>query len=337
MKNILYPIKFTPILKEKIWGGQRLTKQLCKLHKSSSATPIGESWEICGIENNVSVVSNGALKGKTLNELLIDYPIEILGDKNYKKYGAVFPLLFKFIDAKEDLSIQLHPDDVISNGKYQSFGKTEMWYIINSEEQESKIYNGLKHLITAEVYSDYVAQKKVLELIHTDVAKDGDAFFIPAGTVHAIGKGVLLAEIQQSSDITYRIYDWDRTDAMGNTRELHTEKALEVLNFNNYGSCKIEKPLKKTETDLKKRLVQCKHFTTNEINITNNQTLEIDVSTIDSFVVYMCIKGELTIQVNGVTQETLKKGETLLIPALADKITLKTTTPDTAIILETYI
>ena len=223
----LYPLKFTPILKEKIWGGNALNNIFSK---SSSGNKLGESWELSGYRGDESVVSNGILAGKTLTELIEIYKGELVGSENYKKYSLSFPLLFKLIDANENLSIQVHPGDEIADKRHNSFGKTEMWYVIDAEPGAELIIGFLKDCSRSE-YLDALAVGEVESLLQKVAVSKGDVFYIPAGLVHAIGKGVVVAEIQQSSDITYRIYDYKRTDEKGNERELHTEQALDVINF----------------------------------------------------------------------------------------------------------
>ncbi len=309
-ENLKYPIKFHPILQEKIWGGTKLVSNFNKVSKSKK---IGESWEISGVEGWVSEVSNGKLKGSSLTEMVKDYGQTLLGKEVYNNFGEEFPLLFKFIDASENLSIQLHPNDELAKLRHNSFGKTEMWYVLDANE-DSKLYAGFNGEYNKDSYLKEFNEGHILNMIHEDTIEKGDSFFIEVGTIHAIGKGALIAEIQQTSNVTYRVYDWDRVDDQGNSRELHTELALEALDFSKIGSCKIN-----YETKLNKstNIFSCKYFTTNKIIL--NRDLEIDLSVRNSFVVYMCVDGEAEVSVNN-NLEQLKKGETILIAACIDEI-----------------
>ena len=227
MNEQLYPLKFQPILKEKIWGGQKLNKVL---NKSSLAKNVGESWEISDVEGDTSIVINGNLKGNSLKQLLEDYKDELIGTKNHKIFGNKFPLLIKFIDAKQDLSIQLHPNDELAAKRHNSFGKTEMWYVMQADDDANLIV-GFNQEVTPETYLKHLENKTLTEILNFDTVKTGDTYFIEVGRVHAIGAGVLLAEIQQTSDITYRVYDWDRVDDQGNERELHNDLAIDAIDF----------------------------------------------------------------------------------------------------------
>ena len=227
MTKTLYPLKFDPILKDKIWGGQKL-KTL--LNKASDLPNIGESWELSDVEGDTSVVRNGALKGNSLKELLEHYQANLIGNKNYKVFGNKFPLLIKFIDAKEDLSIQLHPNDELAAKRHNSFGKTEMWYVMQADKDANLIV-GFNQKMNAETYLEHLEAKTLTQILNFDKVKEGDTYFIEVGRVHAIGAGVMLAEIQQTSDITYRVYDWDRVDDQGNARELHNDLAIDAFNF----------------------------------------------------------------------------------------------------------
>ena len=309
---INYPIKFYPILKEKIWGG---TKLVTKLHKKSILKNIGESWELSDVDDNVSVVSNGILKGKTLRELLETYKAELVGENNYSRFGNNFPLLIKFIDAKEDLSVQVHPNDEIAKKLHNSFGKTEMWYIMQAD-QGSKLIVGFSKEITPDQYLNNVAENKIASILNYENVKAGDAFFIEPGTVHTIGTGILLAEIQQTSDITYRIYDWDRVDEKGNPRELHTDLAMEAINFKDKIRAKHQYS---TYINSLNTIVKCEYFITNFIHVVGEK--ELDYVESDSFVIFMCVQGNATIKM-GEFFENLNFGEIVLIPATAEKVVI---------------
>jgi mannose-6-phosphate isomerase len=223
----LYPLQFEPIFKERIWGGTKLKTYLNKPIQSDNT---GESWEISTVENDVSIVSNGNFKGKSLNDLIDEFPEQILGTKVYEQFGKQFPLLFKFIDAREDLSIQLHPNDELAKKRHNSFGKTEMWYVMQAEAN-ARLIVGFKEKSSANEYIENLNNKTLLSILDSKKVKEGDVFFLETGTIHAIGAGILIAEIQQTSDITYRVYDFDRVDAQGNQRELHLDLALDAINY----------------------------------------------------------------------------------------------------------
>jgi len=221
--SALYPLKFKTIFKDKIWGGQKIKTYL---HKDFSPLPnCGETWEISGVKSDVSVVNGGALDGETLADLLEQFKGELVGEKVYAHFGNIFPLLVKFIDANDDLSIQVHPNDELAKKRHNSFGKTEMWYVIESDPG-STLISGFNKEMTQQEYLDKLNSGHIMDILNRENANAGDVFFLPAGRVHTIGKGLLVAEIQQTSDITYRIYDFDRVDANGHKRELHTQEAL---------------------------------------------------------------------------------------------------------------
>ncbi len=310
---INYPIKFVPILKEKIWGGNKLKNVL---DKNTTRQNIGESWEVSGVEESVSIVANGELKGTNLKELIAYHKSDFVGKQNYKTYGNNFPLLIKFIDAKQDLSVQVHPNDQTAQKRHDSFGKTEMWYVMQADK-DANIIVGFNQEMSQEKYQYHLKENKLEDILHRQEVKEGDTFFINAGKIHAIGSGVLLAEIQQTSDITYRVYDWNRKDANGKGRELHTDLALDVIDFGYKDDYK--RPYKK-EDNQSSTMVDCNYFTTNFLKVKN--TLSKNLLAIDSFMVYMCTKGSAEITVNNIS-ESIKEGETILIPAIADQIDIK--------------
>ncbi|MFA5046980.1 MAG: type I phosphomannose isomerase catalytic subunit, partial [Paludibacter sp.] len=284
---MLYPLKFEPVLKDKIWGGTKL-KSL--FNKAATSDKLGESWELSGYEADESVVTNGFLTGNNLPELIEIYMGELVGDKIYDEFGLYFPLLFKLIDANENLSIQVHPGDEIAAERHNSFGKTEMWYVIDADPGAVLII-GFKNDCSRDEYLDALEKGHVEDLLQKVPVTKGDVFFIPAGLVHAIGKGVVVAEIQQSSDITYRIYDFNRTDDQGNERELHTEEALDVIQFEASKNPKINYNLLTNEIT---PLVNCQYFTTSILHF--NQYLTRNYASINSFVTYMCMEGNFVIE-----------------------------------------
>jgi mannose-6-phosphate isomerase len=308
-----YPLKFQPILKEKIWGGNKLVELL---HKETQKSRVGESWEISDVEGDTSIVANGNLKGKSLRTLLKEYKGELMGEKAYKTFGNRFPLLIKFIDANTELSVQLHPNDRVAKERHNSFGKTEMWYIMAADEH-AEIIVGFKKNISKAEYLKQLNSGNITELLNFEQVKEGDAFFINPGKVHAIGAGVLLAEIQQTSDITYRIYDWDRTDADGKSRDLHTDLALDIIDF------EFKKDFKKPYThsrNTSNNIVTCEYFTTNFLPISGG-TVKKNYTAIDSFVIYMCVRGAAEISVYG-NSENIEQGQTVFIPAKSDHVEL---------------
>lgn len=316
-----YPLQFEPILKERIWGGEKLKTVL---NKPITSNITGESWELSTVEGDVSIVSNGVLKGKSLTELIENHPEEVLGTAVYKKFGKQFPLLFKYLDAKTDLSIQVHPNDELAKIRHNSFGKTEMWYIMQADEN-ARIIVGFKEKSNAKEYVAHLENKTLLDLLEEVNVKTGDVFFLETGTVHAIGAGLVVAEIQQTSDITYRLYDFDRVDADGNLRELHIDLALDAIN---YDKVETHKTYSK-ETNKSNEMANCPYFTTNYLPL--DGTIKVSKNS-DSFTVYMCTEGAFQLDYSQITYN-YKKGDTLLIPA---KMTNYNMT-GTAILLEIYI
>lgn len=310
----LYPLKFKTIYKDKIWGGQKIRTLLKK--DFGNLPNCGETWEISGVKGNVSVVSEGSLQGQNLEFLLNEYKENLVGEKVYKTYGNEFPLLVKFIDSNDDLSVQVHPDDALAKKRHSSFGKTEMWYIFQADVNAT-LNSGFNRPLTREQYLDYFNNGKLIDILNIEKVQADDVYFLPAGRVHYIGKGCLLAEIQQSSDITYRIYDFDRKDDKGNTRELHTEQSIDAIDFTyhkNYKSRYIDKINEVVP------LVSCPYFTTNKLHF--NEVIDRDFTKLDSFVIYVCMSGELTIDYAS-DSANLKTGEAILIPASIKKINLK--------------
>jgi len=300
------PIKFIPILKEKIWGG---TKLIDVLHKEPSikSTSIGESWEISTVDNSISVVAEGEYQGKTLIDLIKLFPTALLGKKVAKQFKDGFPLLIKYIDAKQDLSVQLHPDDTLAKKRHNSFGKTEMWYIMQADE-DARIIVGFKEQVNRKQYQKVLKEGKITQILNSEKVKKGDVYFIPTGRVHAIGAGVMLAEIQQTSDITYRIYDWNRIDKNGKSRDLHTNEAIDALDFKVHDLYKTPYSVKDNETV---EIVACPFFITKIISV--KDTIKKDFSNRDSFTIFMCVSGNVTLKYEN-QKMPLQYGETVLIP-----------------------
>lgn len=322
----LYPLKFKPILKSIIWGGD----EICKFKNITPVEDgIGESWEISGVEGDISVVVNGELENKTLEEIISTYKGQLVGEKNYETFGTKFPLLIKFIDARDDLSIQVHPDDEMAGKRHNSFGKTEMWYVINAAPG-AFLYSGFKKQMTPESYVESIKDNTFVDYLVKHELKKGDVFFLPAGRVHAIGAGTFITEIQQTSDITYRIYDYNRKDANGNGRELHTELAKDAIDYKIYDSYQTPYTRKENQPVL---LETCKYFTTNLLEVTKDITR--DYSDIDSFVVYICMGGACSIRDDKGNDLYVKQGESVLIPADTKNVSIS---PDGSVqLLETYV
>ena len=325
MNKNLYPLRFTPIIKDKIWGGSKLKNILKKPTTSDKA---GESWEISAVEGDVSVVADGFLAGNELSELVEVYMGDLVGHKVYEKYGNEFPLLFKFIDANDDLSIQVHPNDEVAARRHHAYGKTEMWYIMQADS-ESELVLGFKEDTHKETYTKHLNDGTLMRLLNKEVVTAGEVIFLPAGRVHAIGKGILLAEIQETSDLTYRIFDYNRPGEDGKMRELHTDLALDVIDFKNRAPYKTEYTAIENQGNL---AVSCPHFTTNVLPLT--KPIQRELVQIDSFVVYMCVKGGIEIIANG-QPYGLVKGQSILIPAEIEQLELKPS--QASVLLEVYI
>jgi len=322
----LYPLKFEPIFKDKLWGGQKMKSVLDMDFKS--LPNCGEAWLLSGVEGNQSIVSNGFLEGNELNELVEVYMDNLVGGHAYNQYGNEFPILVKIIDANAWLSIQVHPDDNLARKRHNGSGKTEMWYIMGADEG-SQLISGFNKKTNEEVYLQHLENNTLEEIMNFEKVKKGDVFYIPSGRVHALGPGILLTEIQQTSDITYRIYDWERIDASGMMRELHTELALEAIDFKVHKNYKSPYVLQANKTV---NLVESAHFTTNILQL--DKPIRKDYSELDSFVIYVCTQGSLILENNSI-KTIVSSGEAVLIPAELEHITLF---PDHKVsLLESYI
>lgn len=325
-KKYLYPLKFDTIFKEKIWGGTKVRDVLGK--DFSPLKNCGETWEISGVEGNLSKVSDGPLKGMTIPEITAMFKQDFVGKKVFEQYGTNFPLLVKFIDAAQDLSIQVHPNDKLAKQRHNSLGKTEMWYVFQADKG-SKLITGFNRNINKEEYLEHLDSGKLTEILNEEKVSAGDTFYLPAGRVHTIGKGLLLAEIQQSSDVTYRIYDFDRTDDDGNKRELHTELALDALDFKSYSDYKtrVNKSINEVVP-----LVKSQYFQTNLLEFTTGIIREHYNK--DSFVIYTCTEGEAEIETLG--QKTkICMGNAVLIPQKFPEVHIRTKSGFK--MLETYV
>ena len=321
-------IKFEPLLKQTLWGGDKI---IPFKHLDAQLENVGESWEISGVKDNETIVADGEYKGRSLNDLVRELKGKLVGEDNYQRFGDEFPLLIKFIDARQDLSIQVHPTDEIAHRQGKSRGKTEMWYALGSQESGDKrlpmLYNGLKKQITPEQYKDMVENDTITDALARYEVREGDVFFIPAGRIHAIGAGCFVAEIQQTSDVTYRIYDFKRKDKNGNYRELHTKEAAESINYTVLDNYRTDYTLPKNEGV---QVVQCPYFTTAVYDLTEPMTL--DYTELDSFVILIAVKGEGTLTADGETV-TFQTGDTVLIPATTTEVKVEGEVK----FLETYV
>ncbi|MFZ4465231.1 MAG: type I phosphomannose isomerase catalytic subunit [Bacteroidales bacterium] len=311
--DILYPFKFTPVYKEKIWGGQKIS-QILK-HNVGDLPNCGEVWLVSGVNDDPSVVSNGFLAGNELNELVEVYMGDLVGEKVYDTYGDVFPILVKVIDSNDWLSVQVHPDDELAEKMHIGSGKTEMWYVLQSDDH-AQLISGFNQKIDQDTYQKALNNKKLKDILQFVDAKKEDVFFIPSGKIHALGPGLLIAEIQQTSDNTFRVYDWDRVDNKGIGRQLHTAEALQAIDFENETEAKTKYRIK---PDGSSSLVNCEFFTTNLVDL--NKPLRKDYSEIDSFVILMCVDGSCELRWDGQAMH-LALSETVLIPNLIDEIEL---------------
>ncbi|MBQ9672362.1 MAG: class I mannose-6-phosphate isomerase [Prevotella sp.] len=316
-------LKFKPLLKQTLWGGDKI---IAFKHLQEKLENVGESWEISGVKDNETVVDGGAYDGRKLNDLVAELKEQLVGHENYELFGNEFPLLIKFIDACQDLSIQVHPTDEIAHRQGKPRGKTEMWYALESDKG-AQLYNGLKKQITPEEYKQMVANDTITDALARYTVSEGDVFFIPAGRIHAIGAGCFVAEIQQTSDVTYRIYDFKRRDKNGNYRELHTELAAESIDYTVLDNYRTEYQLEKDDP---KDVVSCPYFSTAVYDLTIPMT--IDYEGLDSFVILIGLKGSGTLTANGQTV-SLNAGETVLIPAAINEVKVNGTVK----FLETFV
>ena len=315
--------KFEPLLKQTLWGGDKI---IPFKHLDAQLENVGESWEISGVKDNETIIANGPDKGKSLNQLVREQKEKLVGCENYQRFGDEFPLLIKFIDARQDLSIQVHPTDEIAHRQGKPRGKTEMWYALEPTPG-AQLYNGLKKQITPEQYKSMVADDTITDALARYEVHEGDVFFIPAGRIHAIGAGCFVAEIQQTSDVTYRIYDFKRRDKNGNYRELHTELAAESINYTVLDNYRTAYTLPKNEGT---QVVSCPYFTTAVYDL--NEPMTLDYSELDSFVILIAVKGEGKL-ICGDEETVFQMGDTILLPATAKEVRVKGTVK----FLETFV
>ena len=316
-------IKFRPILKQVLWGGNKIIsfKQL-----DADMEQVGESWEVSGVKDNESIVANGQYEGMKLNDLVALLKGDLVGKENYERFGNEFPLLIKFIDASKQLSIQVHPNDEQAKAKGLKRGKTEMWYIMESAP-DATLLSGLKRTITPEEYKAMVENETITDALCEYRVGEGDVFYLPAGRIHSIGAGTFLAEIQETSDVTYRIYDFKRKDKDGNYRQLHTEAAAECIDYSVENDYRTKYEARKNEGV---ELAQCPHFTTSVYDL--DEPMLLDYSELDSFVVLIALSGECTLS-TGDAETQLRAGETVLLPATTQTLNVSGTVK----FLETFV
>lgn len=318
----IHPLKFKTIFKEKIWGGQKIKTILGKDH--GDLDNCGETWELSGVEGNISEVANGVLVGSKITNLIQEHKEALVGDKIYKQFGNEFPLLIKFIDAAQDLSIQVHPDDQLALKRHNMRGKSEMWYILQSENG-SELISGFNQNLTQEQFKKHHQNGSLNTILNKEKVEKGDVFYLPAGRIHTIGKGLLLTEIQPTTDITYRIYDFDRVDKDGNKRELHLEEALDAIDFNHYLNYKTPFIDNKNQAN---HIIATPFFTTNKLTL--DRSLDIDRSSLDCFKIYIGVGGK-----GRIAGESIEFGEVMLVPASIKNYTIE---PEGELeLLETYI
>ena len=321
---------FEPLLKETLWGGDRI---IPFKHLGVCLDHVGESWEISGVKGNETVVANGPDKGKSLNQLVKEQKERLMGKENYEHFGDEFPLLIKFIDARQDLSIQVHPNDEVAHRHGKDRGKTEMWYCLGGKESGDRsqekpfLYNGLKQQITPEQYKEMVDNDTITDALARYEVSEGDVFFIPAGRIHSIGAGCFVTEIQQTSDVTYRIYDFKRKDKNGNYRELHTQEAAESIDYTVLDDYRTAYVPKKDEGV---QIVSCPHFTTAVYDLTEPMTL--DYTDLDSFVILIAVKGD-GLLICGNEELPFRMGDTVLLPATTEEVKVEGTVK----FLETFV
>lgn len=326
---MLYPLKFTPIYKTKLWGGERL--KCYARHDGGHTERVGETWDVSTIEGNESLVENGFLQGNTLDELVEVYMGDLVGDSVFQRYGNEFPLLVKLIDSAQDLSIQVHPNDAMAMEQNQPWGKTEMWYILDAEP-EAFVVAGFTHPVNKAEYLRLVAENRLESVLRKTPVKKGDVIFIPAGCVHSIGAGCVILEVQQTSDVTYRIYDYNRVDADGKKRELHTDLAADAIDFEQWRNDKIEPHPTCDGNPL--RLVSCDYFTADVLSVATPQNL--DLALLDSFVLLTTLEGNAIIRYNG-GEISLETGETTLVPAALEWVEIVPQGGTHAKVMKTYI
>ena len=314
LEHLMYPLKFEPVLKQTLWGGDKI---IPFKHLNENLTNVGESWEVSAVEGSESVVANGADKGLTLPEMVRKYREELVGEANYARFGNQFPLLVKFIDARQKLSIQVHPDDELAKKRHNSFGKNEMWYVVSADEGATLI-SGFSRQITPKEYKERVHDGTFDEVLQTCAIQPGDVFYVPAGRVHGIGAGAFVVEVQQSSDVTYRIYDYNRKDKNGKLRDLHISQAMDAINFSD-----VQDDFRtEYETVINEpvEILTTPYFSVSLYDMTEEITC--DYSELDSFVIFVCVEGSCRMVDDAENEVTICAGETVLFPAVTQSVSI---------------
>ena len=327
MQTVLYPFKFKPIFKDRIWGGRKIKEQLGLDY--GPLPNCGEVWLLSGVWDEQSEIANGDFEGDEINDLVETFMGDLVGDDVFDKYGETFPLLIKIIDPLTWLSVQVHPDDEIAQKIGLENGKTEMWYVMHADK-DAELVSGFNREVTKAEVEKLIYEKKISEVLNYEKVNDGDVFFIPARRIHALGPGCMVAEIQQTSDTTYRVYDWDRLDQHGMYRELHIPQSLFTLNYKHEDNYRTEYQRDKKDATVK--MVECPYFTTNYIDL--DAILAKDYSELDSFVILTCVEGGFTLKYED-GEEIVNTGECILIPNIIKKVEIKAL--GHCKILETYI
>lgn len=321
----LYPLKFAPILKHQIWGGDKIRN--IYRHDIPHMEKVGESWDVSALGDDDSEVTNGFLEGNSLKDLIEVYMGDLVGDRIYSKYGVDFPILLKIIDAKEPLSIQVHPGQMEADGVLRN-GKNEIWYILDAEPG-AYVIAGFNRYVSKPEFVEHIHNNTLDEVLNRISVKRGDMVYVPSGCVHSIGGGCLICEIQQSSDVIYRVYDYNRSDDNGNRRPLHIDKAVETIDYEHWENKRIDI---KHQCDDIVNVVDNEFFTVNCIEI--DKPKEYEVGVIDSFVLLTCVEGHVTCKFYD-DYLTIVDGETILIPAEMTTLYLVPTVPSK--LLETYV
>ena len=314
LEHLMYPLKFEPVLKQTLWGGDKI---IPFKHLNENLSNVGESWEVSAVEGSESVVANGADKGLTLPEMVRKYREELVGEANYARFGNQFPLLVKFIDARQKLSIQVHPDDELAKKRHNSFGKNEMWYVVSADEGATLI-SGFSRQITPKEYKERVHDGTFDEVLQTCAIQPGDVFYVPAGRVHGIGAGAFVVEVQQSSDVTYRIYDYNRKDKNGKLRDLHISQAMDAINFSD-----VQDDFRtEYETVINEpvEILTTPYFSVSLYDMTEEITC--DYSELDSFVIFVCVEGSCRMVDDAENEVTICAGETVLFPAVTQSVSI---------------
>ncbi|HPK30415.1 MAG TPA: class I mannose-6-phosphate isomerase [Bacteroidales bacterium] len=321
MTKKLYPLKFQPILKTKVWGGNRLVKEYGKYpdpEEEIDLSHIGESWEIADMGDESTMVSEGFLAENSLFDLLETYLGDLVGDKVFEMYNLQFPIMVKLLDINKHISVQVHPDDEIALERYDSYGKEEFWHILDADN-DAVIYLGFKRKVTATEFYDRCKDGTVIQLLNEIRPKKGDNFHIKPGTVHSASGGIRLVEIQQPSDITFRLYDWEREFDALTAREMHLEEAIDCIDYNASDPASLLIPTNPTRGPL----LESDNFIISAVDLQGPR--QIHTESYGSFIIYVCTQGSASFQVMEGGRKAsydISKGGTILIPASLDDFSI---------------